>query len=31
MMEVGIFIGGLVLGFNLGLIFMIHTGVDRES
>lgn len=26
MMEVGIFIGGLCLGFNLGIILMIQRG-----
>lgn len=26
MMEIGIFIGGLVLGINLGMILMVHMG-----
>ena len=29
MMEVGIFIGGLCLGFNLGMIFIVHMGTTK--
>lgn len=30
MFEIGIFIGGLVLGINLGMILIVHMGTTNE-